>query len=158
MTKAAAQEVAQEVAISTVSPSAICQIEIPVSDVQASLQFYEHVFGWRRSPAEIQECIVLETQGTGADGAPPDDSRTIGVSLIPGAAAPGRSNHVGAHSHIVLYFKVGDPEGIVRRAVAYGGSKRFGPRKMPSYGEIWRITDPDGNQLGHFKAGVAGLA
>ena len=148
----------EETTVSVISPSAICQIEIPVSDVQASLQFYEHVFGWRRSPADIQECIILETQGTGAGGAPPDDSRTIGVSLIPGAAPPGRGNHVGTHSHIVLYFKVDDPEGIVRRAVTYGGSKRFGPRKMPSYGEIWRNTDPDGNQLGLFKAGVAGSA
>lgn len=121
-----------------VSPAAICQIEIPVSDLQASLQFYEHVFGWRRSPAEIQEYIVLES---------PDQDAAIGISLIPGATPTGRNGH----AHTVLYFKVNDPEEIATRAVTWGGSKRFGPRKIPSYGEIWRITDPDGNQFGLFK-------
>ncbi|MEY4632330.1 MAG: hypothetical protein RIQ81_2450 [Pseudomonadota bacterium] len=121
-----------------VSPASICQIEIPVSDLQASLKFYEHVFGWRRSPAEIQEYVVLES---------PDPEAAIGVSLIPGATPAGRNGH----AHTVLYFKVQNPDEIAARAVTWGGTKRFGPRKVPSYGEIWRITDPDGNQFGLFK-------
>ncbi len=124
---------------SRVSPGSVCQIEIPVSDLPASLQFYEHVFGWRRSPAEIQEYIVLESA---------DQECSVGVSLVPGATPAGRNGH----AHTVLYFKVTDPEEIASRAVTWGGAKRFGPRKVPSYGEIWRITDPDGNQFGLFKA------
>ncbi len=122
-----------------VSPAAICQIEIPVSNIDTSVQFYEHVFGWSRSPAEIQEYVVLEN---------PDPASNIGISLIPGASGAGRNGH----NHTILYFKVDDPEEIVKRAVTWGGSKRFGPRKLPSYGEIWRITDPDGNQFGLFRA------
>ncbi len=129
-----------------ISPAAICQIEIPVSDVEASVQFYEHVFGWRRSPAEIQEYIVLETADATSDETS-DSPPSIGVSLIPGATPAGRNGH----AHTVLYFRVEDPEEIARRAVTFGGTKRFGPRKVPSYGEIWRITDPDGNQFGLFK-------
>lgn len=125
--------------LTPVSPGSICQIEIPVSDVDTSLRFYEHVFGWRRSPAEIQEYIVLE--------APACDSK-IGISLIPGSV-PGARGSGGAHA--VIYFKVDDPAEIARRASVFGGAKRFGPRKIPSYGEIWRITDPDGNQFGLFK-------
>ncbi len=131
----------------SLSPAAICQIEIPVSDVEASIQFYEHVFGWRRSPAEIQEYIVLETPDVGSDR-----PHSVGVSLIPGATPAGRNGH----AHTVLYFQVDDPEEIARRAVTFGGTKRFGPRKVPSYGEIWRITDPDGNQFGLFKPALGG--
>ncbi len=131
-----------------ISPAAICQIEIPVSDIEVSLQFYEHVFGWRRSPAEIQEYVVLETPEAPNLGDSAASCGAIGVSLIPGATSVGRSGD----AHTVLYFRVDDPEEIARRAVTFGGTKRFGPRKVPSYGEIWRITDPDGNQFGLFKA------
>ena len=125
-----------------VSPGSICQVEIPVSDVETSVRFYEHVFGWRRSPAEIQEYIVLE-----APGVSPDGHSDIGISLIPGASPEIRNGH----PHTVIYFKVEDPAEIARRAETFGGSRRFGPRRIPSYGEIWRITDPDGNQFGLFK-------
>lgn len=131
-----------------IDPAAICQIEIPVSDVDVALRFYEHVFGWRRSPAEIQEYVVLETPVQRSDAQKtPSIPIPLGVSLIPNQTFPPRNGH----PHAVVYFKVENPAEIARLAVTWGGTKRFGPRKIPSYGEIWRITDPDGNQFGLFK-------
>lgn len=134
--------------IGSVDPGAICQIEIPVSDVDAALRFYEHVFGWRRSPAEIQEYIVLDTHPqNGRSSDEQMEPAPVGVSLIPNQSFPARNGH----PHAVIYFRVQNPEEVARLAVTWGGTKRFGPRKIPSYGEIWRITDPDGNQFGLFK-------
>jgi predicted enzyme related to lactoylglutathione lyase len=125
-----------------ISPSSICQIEIPVGDVGRALTFYEAVFGWKRSPAEIQNYVVLDTGESGK-------SHMVGVALVPAENAGARSNSC------VVYFACDEAEAVVERAVKAGGQKRFGPTKLPAWGQIWQICDPDGNRLGLFKRAAA---
>jgi predicted enzyme related to lactoylglutathione lyase len=52
---------------------------------------------------------------------------------------------------IILYFQVDDAQKIADRAEQFGGSKKFGPTRLPAYGNIWQITDPDGHKFGLFE-------
>ena len=126
----------------SISPSSICQIELPVGDVPRALAFYEAVFGWKRSPAEIQNYVVLDTGES-------DQERLVGVALVPAENAGTRTNSC------VVYFACSNAEEIVERALKAGGQKRFGPTKLPAWGEIWQICDPDGNRLGLFRRAAA---
>lgn len=118
-----------------VDPTQLCQLEIHTSRIDVSRKFYEEVFGWKAVPAEIHNYLVLEV---------PDDC-PFGISLVPGRAAS------SAHSPIILYFQVTEAAKIAEKAELFGGSKKFGPAKMPAYGEIWQITDPDGHRFGLFE-------
>ena len=108
----------------------LCQIEIPVKDPLASLAFYEQVFGWKKSKAEIHDYFIIEV---------PEDL-PFGVSLI-----PKKNPHQGGP---VLYFRVENAEKLANLAQACGGKKRFGPKRFPGYGMVWQIEDPDGNGFG----------
>lgn len=114
-----------------ISPTRLCQIEIPVSDLGKSGLFYEKTFGWRTAPAEMHEYAVLEVP----------ESCPFGISLIP-TARP-RSGDA-----TVIYFAVDDPKQIAALVSQHGGKIRFGPKKLGGYGEIWQVEDPDGNRFG----------
>ena len=117
-----------------VNPTKLCQIEIYVSNLDHSLSFYENVFGWKRMPLEIQDYYVLNVP----------ESCPFGLSLIPAKTSQPKS------SHNVLYFKVEDPEKIMEQAPKFHGRTRFGPKKVPGYGVIYQLEDPDGQRYGLF--------
>lgn len=117
-----------------VSASGLVQIEIHVSNLEASKRFFAEVFGWRGVPAELHNYVVLEV----------DEQSSFGISLAP-------SNRPQANQSLILYFKVADASQVADRAVQFGGAKRFGPTKLPSYGNIWQIADPDGHWFGLFE-------
>ncbi|MCX6117644.1 MAG: VOC family protein [Proteobacteria bacterium] len=121
--------------MSSLGTGKLVQIEIHVSDLAASLAFYEKVFGWKKSPAEIHRYAVLEV---------PKDC-TYGISLVPS------SSSISSSSSPILYFSFEDAAEIANLAEKHGGSKRFGPANLPSYGKIWQITDPDGHRFGLFE-------
>ncbi len=112
-------------------PTKLCQIEIPVSDIERSILFYDRVFGWKQVPAEMHEYIVLQV---------PDDC-PYGISLIP-------TKKERAGDSIVLYFQTENPARIAEAVKDYGGRLRFGPKKLGAYGDIYQIEDPDGNRFG----------
>lgn len=120
----------------TINPARIVQFEIHVADIERSKSFYENVFGWPVVPAEIYHYHVLEV---------PDDC-PWGISLI-----PHRENSAPTKSSIVIYFEVENPESIASLANNFGGKKIFGPTKLPAYGDIWQVIDPDGNRFGLFR-------
>ena len=115
----------------TLLPTKLCQIEIPVLDIERSILFYERVFGWKQAPAEMHEYIVMQV---------PEDC-PYGISLI-----PTRKERLG--DSIVLYFQTENPEAIAEAAKNNGGRFRFGPKKLGFYGDIYQIEDPDGNRFG----------
>jgi predicted enzyme related to lactoylglutathione lyase len=118
-----------------VSPEALCQIEIHSTQLDRSKVFYEQVFGWKAVPAEIHNYVVLGV---------PRECRW-GIALVP------TTGPVKPSGQIVLYFQVDDPELVASLAERHGGAKKFGPTKLPAYGSIWHITDPDGHRFGLFK-------
>lgn len=118
-----------------IDPTKLCQIEIQVSDMERSLEFYREVFGWKKVPAEMFEYAVLEV--------PPEC--TFGISLIPSLAF-GATN-----SRLVLYFSVSTEaaiKDIMARAKQWGGSAVFGPKRVPGRGMIYQVADPDGQRFG----------
>lgn len=117
-------------------PESLCQIEIQVQDLKSSIQFYEHVFGWKPSPADLHEVTILEV----------GDECPFGISLLSGES----QNHHTGHS-IVLYLRTDNPEEIVKLAQEYGGRIHFGPKRLHGYGTIYQIEDPNGVRWGLFQ-------
>jgi len=115
----------------TLLPTKLCQIEIPVSNIERSVLFYDAVFGWQQAPAEMHEYVVMQV---------PDEC-PYGISLI-----PTKKERTG--DSVVLYFQTEDPVRVVEAAKNNGGRLRFGPKKLGVYGDIYQIEDPDGNRFG----------
>jgi predicted enzyme related to lactoylglutathione lyase len=124
-----------------IDPNKLCQVEIHTARLDVSRKFYEEVFGWKAVPAEIHNYIVL---------AVPEDC-PFGISIVPSIGAKPSSGQ------IILYFQVDDAAQIAERAAKFGGSKKFGPTRLPAYGDIWQITDPDGHRFGLFEKQAAGV-
>ena len=116
----------------SVLPQNLCQIEIPVKDVAKSLKFYEAVLGWKEAPCDIHGYRVLQV---------PQEC-PFGISLVPAAEAKGRARGM------ILYFAVEDVDVIANRAEALA-ERAFGKaRKLPGYGTVRLIEDPDGHRIG----------
>lgn len=120
---------------SEIDPKKLCQVEIHATRLDVSRKFYEEVFGWKAVPAEIHNYLVLDV---------PQDC-PFGISIVPSLGAKTSSGQ------IILYFQVEDAAEIATRAEQFGGTKKFGPTKLPAYGNIWQITDPDGHRFGLFE-------
>lgn len=119
----------------SIRPNALVQIEIHVTQLERSKAFYEHAFGWKAVPAEIHNYVVLEV---------PREC-PWGISLVP------VSSPIQLNGQLTLYFEVQDAATIASLAERHGGTKRFGPTKLPAYGSIWQVSDPDGNRFGLFE-------
>ena len=118
-----------------IDPGKLCQLEIHATRLDVSRRFYEEVFGWKTVPAEIHNYLILEVPET----------CPFGISIVPSMGAKPSSGQ------IILYFQVDDAQKIADRAEQFGGSKKFGPTRLPAYGNIWQITDPDGHKFGLFE-------
>lgn len=109
----------------------ICYVEIPATDIEASAQFYQRVFGWnlrrRGDGATAFDDGVGEVSGTWVLNRPP--------STIPG---------------LMLYIMVDNAEQTVKEIIANGGEivQAIG-------GDAPEITarfrDPGGNVIGVYQ-------
>lgn len=126
--------------VTEIDPKKLCQVEIHASRLDLSRTFYEQVFGWKAVPAEMHNYLVLDV---------PQDC-PFGISIVP---SMGNKKSSG---QIILYFEVENAAQIAARAAEFGGAKTFGPTRLPAYGEIWQITDPDGHRFGLFEKQAAG--
>jgi predicted enzyme related to lactoylglutathione lyase len=112
----------------------IVQIEIPVSDLKRSEQFYAEVFKWHRAPTDMHNYHILDV---------PKDAG-FGVALV-----GGHKENTIAHS-MTLYLECKNIREIIKSAETSSGKVLFGPKKIPPYGEIFQIADPDGHRWGLF--------
>lgn len=115
----------------------ICQIEIKVSNIKRSLEFYEKFFAWKPTPVSIHNVFVLNL---------PKES-PYGISLI-----PHEKPDIG--SALTLYFKASKEEFLTlkQKAVDLRLENSSEPRMVSGYGEIFYIEDPDGHCFGIFSA------
>lgn len=116
------------------SPEALCQIEIPVENMERAKAFYQDVFEWEAIPAQIHGMTIMMVP----EGCP------YGISLV-------EAKRFKASKSITLYFAHTQPEILTERAVKSGGKVLFGPKKVQGYGEIFLIEDSEGNPLGLFR-------
>ena len=113
--------------------SAIRQIAITVSDVDAALGFYQHSLGLHLLFRAGPNLAFLDANGV-----------RLMLSTPQGAGA------VGANS--ILYFKAPDIEHVHAELLARGAAEQRPPQlaaKMPDH-ELWTsfLRDPDGNLVG----------
>ncbi len=118
---------------SVIDPRSLLQLEIPVTDIDRAKTFYEAVFGWRPSPAELHECIILEVP----DGCP------YGISLV-----PSQNSSNGMRQGVIPYFQATDPTTIIEKTVRYGGNVVKDAAPLGIYGVLHHLQDPDGNVIG----------
>ena len=113
--------------------------EIPVLDLDASISFYEKVFGWEMAKDE-----------SGPNPMANFSADTTGVS---GHLYPGKPAASGAGPTIHLAV----PDTLVaasERLKAAGGTVVMGPISIP-VGSFLYCEDPDGNSIGLFEAKAA---
>ena len=113
-------------------PPLLCQLEIECSDIKKSLEFYENVLGFRKSPCEIHEIAILEV-----------GDATYGISLVPAKSK-------GSPSPSTIYFVVQDPDNAYEKVEVWGGKKILGPEKVTGYGVVFKFADPNGQKIGLF--------
>jgi predicted enzyme related to lactoylglutathione lyase len=117
-----------------VNPTALCQLEFIVGDLDRSVAFYKNVLGWTASPAELHDFVILEVP----------DNCPFGISLVPQKKADSQV----VECRMVPYFKVENPDVIIKKAEANGGKARFGPKKIGGGAAIYQFEDPDGQRIG----------
>ncbi|MFW7382038.1 MAG: VOC family protein [Oligoflexus sp.] len=127
-----------------IHPEKLCQIEIQVSELTRSLAFYTAVFGWRPAPADLHDYIVLDV---------PKDC-PYGISLIPSGTS--QSSSKGGNK-MILYFACEQVESALAQVEPHGGKIRLGPKKIPGFGTVYVIDDPDGHRFGLFQASTKKL-
>jgi len=113
----------------------ICYLEIPTTDIAASAQFYQRVFGWH-----------IRQRGDGSTAF--DDS----VSEVSGSWIPGRPP---ATSGIQVHIMVADIAATIEAIIAAGGA--ITQAVNPEASEVYALfSDPSGNVLGAYQ--LPGLA
>lgn len=117
-----------------VDPAALCQLEIPVSDLSCSLDFYESVLGWKAVPAEIFDYAVMTIS---------EDSR-YGIAL---KRVPSFQSH---GEHVLVYFRTDLLEEVLVKAGEKGGRIVNKLRVIAGFGVAAVFADPDGNRIGLF--------
>lgn len=109
----------------------ICYLEIPTSDIAASVAFYQTVFGWK-----------VRRRGDGATAF--DDS----VGAVSGSWVRGRP--VSPTPGLLLYVMVDDIRAAIETVVAAGG-RIVQPLGGDAPELTARFADPDGNVLGLYQ-------
>ena len=108
--------------------------EVPVTDLDRAVEFYNTVFGWTMS---------VDHTGPNPMAVFGSDMETIGGHLYPGTPAQGN----GPTVHLAV---PGALEEAVERCRGAGGAIHSGPIDIPP-GRFAYVTDPDGNSIGLFE-------
>jgi predicted enzyme related to lactoylglutathione lyase len=117
----------------------VVHFEIVGKDGETLRTYYAGLFGW-----------AIEANGPQNYGVVQRDVNADGVGIgggIGGAPSPGYSGHV------TFYVEVPDVEAALAKAERLGGTRIFGPDKVPGTSiELGQFTDPEGHLIGLTKA------
>jgi uncharacterized protein len=116
---------------------AVTHFEVIGKDGKKLQDFYSDLFGWKidaNNPADYG--IVQRDGNTNADG----------VGIGGGIAAGPTAEYAG---HVTFYVEVPDVEAALARAASLGGTRVFGPDKVPGTDvELGQFSDPEGHVIG----------
>ncbi len=112
----------------------IVWFEIPVSDMQRAIQFYEAAFGVKLQPMEVEgqqlAFFPMDREHYGAGGA---------LILSP----PIEPSHQGT----TVYFRVASIDPALEKIVRAGGKTLIPRRGIGQYGFIAQFEDSEGNRV-----------
>lgn len=114
-------------------------VEIPVSNLEASVAFYDEVFGWTST--------INNDMGPNPVAVFNDAMDAAGGQLYPGKPASG----TGSTTHLTISGRV---EAAAERVVKMGG-KMVGPVVEIPPGRFQYALDLDGNSIGLFEPKAA---
>ncbi len=109
----------------------ICYLEMPTTDLEQSVRFYEQVFNWH-------------TRRRGDGSLAFDDS----TGQVSGSWVPGRPAHQAPG--LLLYIMADDIEETIKKIVSHGGVI-VQPVGMDAPEITARFTDPSGNLFGLYQ-------
>ncbi len=118
--------------------SAIYWFEIPVSDIQRAIQFYNQVL-----EAEIQYMDLTDSMGTRCGMIP--DQGGVGGMLVEGE----QHGYVPSQAGSLVYLNVsGKMEDVLARAEAAGAAVLLPKTSLGDHGFTAWIQDSEGNRVG----------
>ena len=99
--------------------------------------YYSELFGWEIDASDpLQYGIVQRERNLNADGA----------GIGGGIATRPSSDYQG---HVTFYVEVPDVEAALAKAESLGGTRAFGPDRVPGTDvELGQFTDPEGHLIG----------
>ena len=119
----------------------VVHFEVIGKDAARLQSYYSELFGWEIDANNPLNYGVIAREGnTNSDGA------GIGGGV---ASGPG-PDYAG---HVTFYVEVPDVEAALAKAESLGGTRVFGPGKVPETEvELGQFTDPEGHLIGLTKA------
>lgn len=114
-------------------PGTLCWVELHTPDPTAAVSFYRSLFGWRTEQVEVPGMTYLMISV--AEG---DQQETSFGGIAP-ATPEGHQ-----HALWIPYFEVADPDAVIDRTVAGGGSVLLPGMDAPGIGRMAWLLDPFG--------------
>ena len=112
----------------------VIHFEIPVTDMDRAVAFYEAVFGYS---------LTRETVDGYAMAFFPRGDERFGAS---GALAKG-DVYKPSHDGPIIYFDVSDIDAVIARATARGGRVLYPRKDIGAAGFVAEIEDSEGNRI-----------
>ena len=112
----------------------VVHFEIPVTDMERAIGFYEAVFGYRLTREEVDGYDMAFFPR--ADGKP-------GAS---GALAKG-DVYQPSREGVILYFDVPDIDAVIAKATAHGVRVLYAKKDIGDAGFVAEIEDSEGNRI-----------
>jgi uncharacterized protein len=120
---------------------AVTHFEVIGKDGPKLQRFYSDLFGWQIDASNSSGYGIVPREGNvNADG----------VGIGGGVGAGPTADYPG---HVTFYVEVPDVEAALARAEDLGGTRIFGPDKVPGTDvELGQFADPEGHMIGVTKA------
>lgn len=119
----------------------VIHFEVIGKDGEGLQRYYSELFGWEIDAANPMKYGIVAREGNlNADG--------IGIG-----GGVGGSDNKDYAGHVTFYVEVPDVEAALARAESLGGTRVFGPEKVPGTDvELGQFTDPEGHLIGLTRA------
>jgi predicted enzyme related to lactoylglutathione lyase len=113
-------------------PHTICHLEIPITDLKRSGEFYKKLFGWEIDYGWGPDYAIFST----------------GEGMLSGGGLDRKDKIVPGN--IIIYVEVDNINSMLDKAVKLGGKKVKEETEIPNVGSFGLFADLDGNTIGLF--------
>jgi uncharacterized protein len=115
----------------------VTQFEVIGKDGEKLQSFYSDLFGWKIDANNPANYGIVQRDG---------NTNAAGVGIGGGIAAGPTPDYAG---HVTFYVEVPDVEAALARAESLGGTRVFGPDKVPGTDIVLgQFSDPEAHVIG----------